>query len=64
MIRKAENPAVVIQTSAESAKYLSDKGVSIVEIGEADESDVLKIPCVNESFEFHVPTYRKHWMTT
>ena len=60
----AENPAVVIQTSAQSAKYLSDKGVSIVEIGEADESDVLKIQCANESFEFHVPTYRKHWMTT
>ena len=60
----AENPAVVIQTSVESAKYLSDKGVSIVEIGEADESDVLKIQCVNESLEFHVPTYRKHWMTT
>jgi len=60
----AENPAVVIQTSVESAKYLSDKGVSIVEIGEADESDVLKIQCANESFEFHVPTYRKHWMTT
>ena len=60
----AENPAVVIQTSVESAKYLSGKGVSIVEIGEADESDVLKIECANESFEFHVPTYRKHWMTT
>jgi phosphoribosylformylglycinamidine synthase len=60
----AENPAVVIQTSAESAKYLSDKGVSIVEIGEANESDVLKIQCANESFEFHIPTYRKHWMTT
>ena len=60
----AENPAVVIQTSVESAKYLSDKGVSIVEIGEANESDVLKIQCANESFEFHVPTYRKHWMTT
>ena len=60
----AENPAVVIQTSAESAKYLSDKGVSILEIGEANESDVLNIQCAKESFEFHVPTYRKHWMTT
>ena len=60
----AENPAVVIQTSEESAKYLSGKGVSIVEIGKADESDVLKIQCTNESLEFHVPTFRKHWMTT
>ena len=60
----AENPAVVIQSNAESAKYLSDKGVSIVEIGEANESDVLNIQCANETFEFHVPTYRKHWMTT
>ena len=55
---------MVIQCNAESAKYLSDKGVSIVEIGEANESDVLNIQCANETFEFHVPTYRKHWMTT
>ena len=60
----AENPAVVIQASAESAKYLIDKGVSIVEIGEANESDVLNVKCANNSFEFDIPTYRKHWMTT
>jgi phosphoribosylformylglycinamidine synthase len=60
----AENPAVVIQTSAESAKCLIDKGVSIVEIGEANESDVLNVKCANNSFEFDIPTYRKHWMTT
>ena len=60
----AENPAVVVQTSAESAKCLIDKGVSIVEIGEANESDVLNVKCANNSFEFDIPTYRKHWMTT
>ena len=60
----AENPAVVIQTSAESAKCLIDKGVSIVEIGEANESDVLNVKCANNSFELDIPTYRKHWMTT
>ena len=60
----AENPAVVIQASAESAKYLIDKGVSIVEIGEANESDVLNVKCANNSFELDIPTYRKHWMTT
>ena len=60
----AENPAVVIQASAESAKYLIDKGVSIVEIGEANESDVLNVKCANNSFGFDIPTYRKHWMTT
>ena len=60
----AENPAVVIQTSAESAKCLIDKGVSIVEIGEANESDVLNVKCANNSFEFDIPTYRKLWMTT
>jgi phosphoribosylformylglycinamidine synthase len=60
----AENPAVVIQASAESANYLIDKGVSIVEIGEANESDVLNVKCANNYFEFDIPTYRKHWMTT
>ena len=60
----AENPAVVIQASAESAKYLIDKGVSIVEIGEANESDVLNVKFANNSFGFDIPTYRKHWMTT
>ena len=60
----AENPAVVIQTSAESAQHLENKGVSIFEIGEVNESDVVNIQLGKDRFDFHIPTYRKHWMTT
>ena len=60
----AENPAVVIQINAESAQHLKSKGVSIFEIGEVNESDIVKIQLVSDRFDFHIPTYRKHWMTT
>ena len=60
----AENPAVMIQTSAESAQHLENKGVSIFEIGEVNESDVVNIQLGKDRFDFHIPTYRKHWMTT
>ena len=60
----AENPAVVIQINAESAQHLKSKGVSIFEIGEVNESDIVKIQLGSDRFDFHIPTYRKHWMTT
>ena len=60
----AENPAVVIQINAESAQDLKSKGVSIFEIGEVNESDIVKIQLGSDRFDFHIPTYRKHWMTT
>jgi phosphoribosylformylglycinamidine synthase len=60
----AENPAVVIQINAESAQHLKSKGVSIFEIGEVNESDIVKIHLGSDRFDFHIPTYRKHWMIT
>ena len=60
----AENPAVVIQTSSESASELRNKGVSIFEIGAVNESEHLEIQFGSDRFNFHIPTYRKHWMTT
>ena len=60
----AENPAVVIQINAERAQHLKSKGISIFEIGEVNESDIVKIQLGSNLFDFHIPTYRKHWMTT
>ena len=60
----AENPAVVIQINAERAQHLKSKGISIFEIGEVNESDIVKIQLGSDRFDFHIPTYRKHWMTT
>ena len=60
----AENPAVVIQINAERAQHLKSKGISIFEIGEVNESDIVKIQLGSNRFDFHIPTYRKHWMTT
>ena len=60
----AENPAVVIQINAERAQHLKSKGISIFEIGEVNESDIVKIQLGSNVFDFHIPTYRKHWMTT
>ena len=60
----AENPAVVIQINAERAQHLKSKGISIFEIGEVNESDIVKIQLGSNRFDFHIPTYRKHWMKT
>ena len=60
----AENPAVVIQINAERAQHLKSKGISIFEIGEVNKSDIVKIQLGSDRFDFHIPTYRKHWMTT
>ncbi|MEC8212025.1 MAG: phosphoribosylformylglycinamidine synthase [Bacteroidota bacterium] len=60
----AENPAVVIQINAERAQHLKSKGISIFEIGEVNESDVVKIQLGSDRFDFHIPSYRKHWMKT
>ena len=60
----AENPAVVIQINAERAQHLKSKGISIFEIGEVNESDIVKIQLESDRFDFYIPTYRKHWMTT
>ncbi len=60
----AENPAVVIQINAERAQHLKNKGISIFEIGEVNESDVVKIQLGSDRFDFHIPSYRKHWMKT
>ena len=54
-----KTPAVVIQINAESAQRLKNKGVTIFEIGEVNESDVIKIQLGSNRFDFHIPTYQK-----
>ena len=54
----------MIQINTERAHHLKSKGISIFEIGEVNESDIVKIQLESDRFDFYIPTYRKHWMTT
>ena len=57
----SEQVGLLIQTKADVAKKLKDKGINIHKLGTIAQTSSLTINAENEQYQFDIPTYRKHW---
>lgn len=60
----AENPAVVIQTSAETAARLTAKGLTVIKLGEVTSTPTLTIDKAGQSVDLAIAHLRDVWFRT
>mgnify|MGYP000969236178 CR=1 FL=1 len=59
-----ENPAIVIQTNANTLASLKSQGIECIELGTVTSNNKLTIQTKTETLVFDIPELRKTWYTT